>query len=439
MNRRIRRLLDIPSKYIFSIKLRPFIIRYFFLIICVLGLMWHAVYTNYIIGRLRRDAANTTRTYAELISAALFDKMGSASEKVVLESIVEDFDIPIIITSTSWKPISWRNITRGSFFSREVITREDLTYDDMDFLKEKVQKLRGKNGYTVIYGKDKRTKMGYLVYGSSPLISSLSWLPFIEGFFIIVFSAFVYFAFHNIMVTERSNLWVGLAKETAHQLGTPISSLMGWVEYMETVKEADEEVDPEVFIGQIHGICDDMQKDLTRLKKITNRFSQIGSKPALDYYDINEIIEENMKYWKSRLPMMSKHIAVKNYSSTMPKVPVNKDLLEWVLENLFKNSVDAISRTEGLIEIKTEFIERDELVRIHHIDNGRGIPWEEHMNIFSPGYTTKNRGWGLGLTLAKRIVEDYHNGRIYVSWSQKDKGTAFCVDLPVMNPASNSV
>ena len=437
MKRRIQRLIDIPLKYLFSIKLRPFIIRYFFLIICVLGLMWHAVYTNYIIGRLRRDAANTTRTYAELISAALFDKMGSASEKVVLESIVEDFDIPIIITSTSWKPISWRNITRGSFFKRNVVTREELTYDDMDFLKDKVQKLRKRSGYTVIYGKDKMTKMGYLVYGSSPLISSLSWLPFFEGFFIIVFSAFVYFAFHNIMVTERSNLWVGLAKETAHQLGTPISSLMGWVEYMETVKEADEEVDPEVFIGQIHGICVDMQKDLTRLKKITNRFSQIGSKPALDYYDVNEIIEENMKYWKNRLPMMSKHIAVKNYPSKMPKVPVNKDLLEWVLENLFKNSVDALSRTEGLIEIKTEFIERDDLVRIHHIDNGRGIPWDEHMNIFSPGYTTKNRGWGLGLTLAKRIVEDYHNGRIYVSWSQRDKGTAFCVDLPVVNPASN--
>lgn len=435
MKWRIRRLLDIQRKYIFSIKLRPFIIRYFFLIICVLGLMWHAVYTNYIIGRLRRDAANTTRTYAELISAALFDKMGSASEKVVMESIVEDFDIPIIITSTSWKPISWRNITRGSFLRHSEITRESLTYDDMDFLKDKVLKLRRKNGYTVIYGKDTRTKMGYLVYGSSPLIGSLSWLPFIEGFFILFFSAFVYFAFHNIMVSERSNLWVGLAKETAHQLGTPISSLMGWVEYMRTIKEADEEVDPEFFIGQIYGICDEMQKDLTRLRKITNRFSQIGSKPALEYYNLNEIIDENMNYWKNRLPIMSKRIAVKNYPGKIPKVPVNKDLIEWVMENLFKNSVDAISRTEGLIEIKTEFIERDELVRIHHIDNGRGIPWEEHSNVFSAGFTTKDRGWGLGLTLAKRIVEDYHNGRIYVSWSQKDKGTAFCIDLPAMNPA----
>jgi nitrogen fixation/metabolism regulation signal transduction histidine kinase len=137
--------------------------------------------------------------------------------------------------------------------------------------------------------------------------------------------------------------------------------------------------------------------------------------------------------------MLGKHIKVENYPGKMPEVPLNKDLIEWVLENLFKNSVDAIRRTEGLIEIKTEYIERDDLVRIHHIDNGRGIPWEEHVNIFSPGYTTKDRGWGLGLTFAKRIVEDYHNGRIYVSWSQRDKGTAFCIDLPVTNSAGKPV
>ena len=435
----IRRLLDAPLRYLFTIKLRPFIIRYFFLIICVMGLMWHAVYTNYIIGRLRRDAANSTRTYAELISAALFDKMGFASEKVVLEGIVEDFDIPIIITTTSWRPIGWRNITKGSFWGRHELAFDDESDETILFLATKVQKLRRRNGYTVIYGRDKRTKMGYLVYGSSPLISSLSWLPFIEGFFIIIFSAFVYFAFHNIMVSERSNLWVGLAKETAHQLGTPISSLMGWVEYMKTIKEADGEVDPEVFIGQIQGICDDMHKDLTRLRKITNRFSQIGSKPALNYYDINEIIEENMKYFRSRLPMLSKQIKVKDYLGEIPEVPVNKDLFEWVLENMFKNSVDAIRRSEGLIEVKTEYLERENFVRIHHIDNGRGIPWEEHINIFSPGYTTKDRGWGLGLTFAKRIIEDYHNGRIYVSWSQRDKGTAFCIDLPVTNSTSKPV
>jgi signal transduction histidine kinase len=233
------------------------------------------------------------------------------------------------------------------------------------------------------------------------------------------------------MITERSNLWVGLAKETAHQLGTPISSLMGWVEYMKTIRDADDEIDPEIFINQIQDICDDMHKDLTRLQKITSRFSQIGSKPALKINNINEIIEENMKYFRTRLPLLGKRIEIRNYPCTDPNVPLNKDLIEWVLENLFKNAIDAIKKNEGIIEIKTEYIECDNILRIQHIDNGRGISWDEQKNVFTPGYTTKIRGWGLGLTLAKRIVEDYHHGRIYVSWSQRNKGTAINIDLPV--------
>jgi len=430
-------LQNATRKYWFTIKLRPFIIRYFFLIICIVGLMWHAVYTNYIIGRLRKDAVNSTRVYAELISAVLFDKMGAESENIVLEKIVReigDIDMPIIITTPAWKPISWRNIVRGTLFNRREVPPDDDHYDSYAFMEKKIQTLKRKNGFVVIYGKDKRTPMGYLVYGSSHLISGLAWLPFIEGLFIVIFSAFVYFAFHNIMLTERSNLWVGLAKETAHQLGTPISSLMGWVEYMRTIRDAEEEIEPEVFIGQIHGICDDMQKDLVRLKKITNRFSQIGSKPTLVYYDLNDIIEENIKYFRTRLPLIGKRIEIKGPDGSTPKIPLNRDLLEWVLENLFKNSVDAINKTEGLIDITTEYVQPEEVVRIYHRDNGKGIPWEEHIKIFSPGYTTKDRGWGLGLTLAKRIIEDYHNGRIYVSWSQTDKGTTFCIDLPVKNP-----
>ncbi len=439
MKKTLKRFLNIPRYYLFSVRLRPFMVRYFFLSVCIVGLMWHAVYTNYIIGRLREDADYSTRMYAKLISAALFDKMGEASEKVVLEEVIESFDIPIIITTTDWKPVIWKNIFYGPFFNRKEIDQDDTSFETHELLKKRIRKFKKKFAPKNVYGRDRTTVMGYLVYGSSTLLSGLAWLPFFEGVFIILFSAFVYFALHNIMITERSNLWVGLAKETAHQLGTPISSLMGWVEYMRTVKEADAEVNPDMFIDQVQGICDDMHKDLTRLKKIASRFGQIGSKPALRNSDINDIIEENVKYFRTRLPMLGKRIEIKSYPVDMPKVPLNRDLIEWVLENLFKNSVDAIQRDEGLIEIKTEYLEREALVRIHHSDNGRGISWDDHKNVFSPGYTTKTRGWGLGLTLAKRIVEDYHNGHIYVSWSQKGSGTAFCIDLPVTNPAGTSV
>lgn len=433
MKEKIKQFINVPRYYLFFVKFRPFAIRYLFFTVCIIGLMWHAVYTNYIIGRLKKDADHSTRTYAKLISAALFDKMGSASEKVILEEVLEEFDIPIIITTTNWKPIIWKNIFAGHFYNRYEIDQDDETYKNNQFLKNKIVRLKKKYNPKIIYGKDNTTQMGYLVYGSSPLLSGLAWLPFIEAVFIVIFSAFVYFALHNIMITERSNLWVGLAKETAHQLGTPISSLMGWVEYMRSVKESETEINPEIFIEQIQTICEDMDKDLMRLQKITSRFSQIGSKPTLKLCDVNDILNENIKYFRTRLPLLGKRIEIKKTLNKIPLVAVNRDLLEWVLENLFKNSIDAIDENEGLIEIKIEYIECDNIARIQHIDNGRGISWDDHKNVFSPGYTTKTRGWGLGLTLAKRIIEDYHNGHIYVSSSARGKGTVFCIDLPVAN------
>jgi signal transduction histidine kinase len=384
----------------------------------------------YIIGRFQKNAAISTQTYAELIRAELFDKI-DLQEKKALENYIENFDIPIIITDPYGNPIMWRNIFRGNIFNRHEIARDDFQPETMKFLKQKIARLTKKYEPKIIYGKDGKSTRAYLVFGSSSLISGLGWMPFGEGIFILLFSAFVYFALHNVMITERSNLWVGLAKETAHQLGTPISSLMGWVEYMKTIRDADDEIDPEIFINQIQDICKDMQKDLTRLQKITSRFSQIGSKPALKINNINEIIEENMKYFRTRLPLLGKRIEIRNYPCSKPNVPLNRDLMEWVLENLFKNAIDAIKKSEGIIEIKTEYIEYDNILRIQHIDNGRGISWDDHKNVFTPGFTTKTRGWGLGLTLAKRIVEDYHHGRIYVSWSQRNKGTAINIDLPV--------
>ncbi len=430
---RIQRILSIPPQwYLLFLKLRPFILKYLFLIVCILGIMWHAVYTNYVINRLQDDITNSIGIYADLINAALFKNMGVEYEKVLLQDVIKQFDIPIIITNTSWEPVVWKNISTGTFFGRKKIRQYDYRPETKEVIRKKIRKLRNKIEPRVLYTSDRRTKVGYLLFEYSSLITGLAWMPFLEGIFIIFFSAFVYFALQNIMVTERSNLWVGLAKETAHQLGTPISSLMGWVEYMRTIDEADEEIDPEIFIGQVQGICDDMQKDLFRLKKISNRFSQIGSKPTLKRGNIQEIIEESVKYFQTRLPMVGKRIEIKCSYAKAPKIPLNRDLIEWVLENLFKNAVDAIDKSEGLIEIKTEYIEVDDIVRIQHIDNGRGISWDNQKNIFSPGFTTKTRGWGLGLTLAKRIIEDYHKGRIYVAWSQSNKGTAFQIDLPVI-------
>jgi signal transduction histidine kinase len=177
-----------------------------------------------------------------------------------------------------------------------------------------------------------------------------------------------------------------------------------------------------------------MDNDLSRLRKITARFSQIGSLPVLAKADLNAVIEDAKKYLAMRLPLLRKTIEIKTEFGTLPQVNLNKDLLEWVLENLMKNSVDAIHHDRGAIEIRTENVAHKNVVRTYVTDNGSGISWEDQKKVFSPGFTTKKRGWGLGLTLAKRIVEDYHNGQIYVNWSQKGKGTTICIDLPVKEP-----
>jgi two-component system, NtrC family, sensor histidine kinase KinB len=278
---------------------------------------------------------------------------------------------------------------------------------------------------------------GYVLFGRSAVVKTLALLSFVMTVLCIGFVVFMHFSFHRLRLNERSNLWVALAKETAHQLGTPITALMGWVEYLRSSGDAENSVPPAEFIGQVEKICADMDNDLRRLRKISSRFSRIGSVPVLEPCDVNEILDDCMGYFTIRLPLLRRKIELRRQFGNIPPVSVNRELLEWVFENLIKNSLDAIQHDAGKIEIRTEFLPSERIVRIYHADNGKGIPREAEKRIFSPGFTTKKRGWGLGLTLAKRIIEDFHQGRIYVHWSKKDKGTVFCVDLPLeVTPAA---
>jgi signal transduction histidine kinase len=428
---KLRKILQTPHIYSFFMKVSPLTGRYLFLVFCILGLIWYAAYTKYIIGRLEQDSTNVTRTHAELIRAAISEQMTYEEINVVFEKIIRDSDMPIIITDTSLAPTMWRNVVVGPFFRRREVASDDTSHRAMELLRREIARFSKKYEPKPLVLAGTSTRIGYLVYGDSILIRSLEWMPFLEIALVTAFGIFVYLALYNIRITERSNLWVGLAKETAHQLGTPISSLMGWVEYMRAVDDPESEVDRDVFIGQLKKICGDMENDLKRLRIITNRFSQIGSRPALSPHDVNGIIEDAMKYFRSRLPLLGKHIEMRSNFQKIQKVYVNRDLLEWVFENLFKNSIDAVRGDSGLIEVWTEYVDVEKKIRIFCSDNGRGISWEDQKKIFSPGYTTKKRGWGLGLTLAKRIIEDYHQGRIYISWTQKGRGTVICIELPV--------
>lgn len=252
----------------------------------------------------------------------------------------------------------------------------------------------------------------YFYWGQSQLLQTLYYFPYIQLGIIIIFIVFGFITFHSTKQDEQNRVWIGLAKETAHQLGTPTSSLLGWIEYLRT-----QDVDPHVV--------DEMNKDVIRLMKVVDRFSKIGSETELKEGVINEIVGGSVLYFRTRIPK-NVTITYNGLAMAQEKAMVNEALFEWVIENLLKNSLDAMAGT-GLIDVKLS--SDDTWIYIDVKDSGKGIVKGNFKRIFDPGFTTKTRGWGLGLSLSKRIIEGYHKGRIFVLDSEPGVGTTIRIML----------
>lgn len=431
MNRTLKKLAVGSGLYFLLLKIKSATSSKIFFILGAAILVIYFAIVFFVTRDLRDETIDATKAYTALIETMVASNMSYEDATRALNNMMGENSPPLMVTDTSGKPVVWEKVYTDLLYSENELDK--LTPENRKILEERIDKFKKKYHPRPLYNEDNKAKAGYLFFGNDRFVRTVYILPFLEIGLGLIFVLIIYFVFRIIRVTERSNLWVGLAKETAHQLGTPISSLMGWVEYMRTYQDADPPIEASVLVSQLQRICNDMDNDLKRLSKVTNRFSQIGSIPALAPCDINEILKEVATYFKVRLPLLRKKIEIKFSFGEFGPIDVNRDLLEWVFENLMKNSIDAMFRESGLIEIKTEFLRQENIIRIHHIDNGKGVSKENQKTIFAPGFTTKKRGWGLGLTLAKRIIEDYHNGRIYVSWSQKDKGTIIFIDLPAEN------
>ncbi|HIO81024.1 TPA: HAMP domain-containing histidine kinase, partial [Candidatus Poribacteria bacterium] len=230
-------------------------------------------------------------------------------------------------------------------------------------------------------------------------------------------------AFRQIKSFEQTAIWCGLAKETAHQLGTPISSLIGWIELL-----GEQNIDKDNSIaGEIY---DAMRKDTDRLQSITKRFSHIGSDPSRSKTDVNQIIDDVVEYFQRRLPRHSNQVKITVNHGNLPEIIANRELLQWVLENLVRNSLDAMDKPSGIIGVKSEYEGQRNQIVIKYHDNGKGIQRGNQKKIFQPGMTTKKHGWGMGLALVKRIIEEYHKGQIKLIKSDS-QGTQFNISLPV--------
>ncbi len=286
---------------------------------------------------------------------------------------------------------------------------------DSTYLRKKVNQFSKENKpINISYYDDdlqRKVNLGTLYYGDSEALNKLKYYPLALLLIIALFAAVAYFFFSASKASEQNKLWAGMAKETAHQIGTPLSSLVGWAEILKT-----ENVDPQYVI--------EIEKDIDRLQTITERFSKIGSVPTLERLDIVQETKDSYDY----LLMRSSKLV--NFTFEAPETPVyaeiNAQLYSWTIENMVKNAIDAM-KGKGALQI--EIIPTDKYVKIEITDNGKGIPKRNFKKVFQPGFTSKKRGWGLGLSLAKRIVENYHNGKIKVLKSELGKGTTMQISL----------
>lgn len=357
-----------------------------------------------------------------------------ATEKLAKANVDTDFEfllgiisqnnsIPVLISDKNLNISEFRNFNLPDKSDADKSLYSELSERNRQYLQERLKKACGDVALSEKAKHDRHFievelaggENQYIFYEDSKLLKSLSIYPYIQMAAMITLMLIIYLAMVYSKRAEQNRVWVGLSKETAHQLGTPISSLMAWTEYLQTA-------------GVEKDITDEIDKDVRRLSVIADRFSKIGSKPEMQLDYLNEVVSKSLDYMKSRV---SGKVAIRMHlSSDDHGVRLSRPLIEWVMENLTKNAVDAM-QGEGSLDITTGA--EKNIVWIEVRDTGKGIARKNFKTVFNPGYTTKKRGWGLGLTLVKRIVEEYHGGRIFVKESELGKGTTFRIEFPGCN------
>lgn len=355
------------------------------------------IFTNHLAASIAKEEHRKMETWAEATRLLLNDEYSD----FIFNIIEQNENIPVIIVDDRDRYISSRN------FNEPKINVEQ-------YYEKQIKRLKSVNPPIEI--KLDETTSQYIYYDNSNLLKMLGYFPYIQLSIIALFLMLVIWAISTDKRAEQDKLWAGLSKETAHQLGTPISSLMAWNEILKTK------------IGENDIIISEINKDIERLKIITERFSKIGSIPELSKQNISKITEQAVNYMLNRT---SKKITYSvEDTSTEHICLISTPLFEWVIENLCKNAIDAMEGKEGSIDF--ELFNQEDTLIIEVTDSGRGIERGKFKSIFEPGYTTKQRGWGLGLSLAKRIIEEYHEGKIFVKSSELGLGTTFRIELPTV-------
>ena len=367
------------------------------------------LYTHNLVDRLQKKEREVAALYAKSVEYLANSPYSGGEYNFIFDELIRAIDFPIIESDANDVEIkASRNIEIDTTLpksERDAYVRSLIA--DMDKLNR-----------PIIVSYQDTVILSRVHYGESLLITRLRWLPYIE---IVIGALFIfvgYIGFSYIKRSEQSNIWVGMARETAHQLGTPLSSMIGWVEIMKLRPEVDAKVTDTIA---------EMENDLLRLNKIADRFSKIGSRPDLREEELSEVVKGVIVYFQKRIPQMGKRVDIIVELAEPVRAKINRELFEWVLENLVKNGLDAMEEGKGKISFRISRLNGAPVIDV--TDTGKGIDAAYRKDIFRPGFSTKKRGWGLGLSLSKRIVETYHRGKLSVKESKLGVGTTFRIKL----------
>ena len=371
-------------------------IKYLLIVVAAIIAAASLFVSNNFVEKLKLEEKNKMQVWASAMSSIINAEL---NEDVTLEQNIlsSNKTIPVVLTDDTGSIIQENNI------------KIPANADSLTVLMERVADMRKKGNVIPIYMDGVGEQ--YVCYDDSNILILLSYYPYIQLCVVLIFLVICVVAVVSSKRAEQNRVWVGLSKETAHQLGTPISSLMAWVEVLKE-KYPDDELLP------------DMSHDVERLQRVAERFSKIGSKPEHSLDDIVAVVEKSIEYVKRRSPSKVEYVV--NFPKRPLTVRMNTPLIEWVIENLCKNAVDAMEGN-GVITVTVSHDERNAYIDV--ADTGKGISKSNRKMVFEPGFTTKKRGWGLGLSLAKRIMEEYHDGKIFVKKSAPGKGTTFRMEL----------
>lgn len=398
-------------------------------------------YNQYLINQILRQERSSVELWAEaleytndpsfndisrnLLGAARWLQDNEAAPDSVIEMILEAesdrstqnfITNEIILDSTRFQVPAVITDARGEIlFQRNVEGRQvgDQLIRELASMNDPIEITFGSPNFPITQ---------YVYYGESATVRYLRWFPYIQLSLLALLLGTAFVSYRTMSRSEQSNLWVGMTKEAAHQLGTPLSSLYGWVELLREEKSGDEFT---------MNVADELENDITRLRDVADRFNKIGSEPELKPRNIAPIIDEMVSYMERRLPQRSRNVTLRKSIEEDATVRVNPELFKWAVENLMKNSMDAIGSSEegGTVSVRVHRIEGDLIIDVE--DSGPGIEKKYHSEIFKPGYSTKKRGWGLGLSLTRRIIEEYHDGSIFILRSEPGKGTVMRIVLSI--------